>query len=104
MIQAKHIKTGNVTFGNDLPFTLIAGPCQMETRDHAMMMAEKLVEITSRLGIDFIYKSSFDKANRTTPHQWQSENEADLGSEIGDSRNEPCVPNHGQKSCCWPSD
>lgn len=66
MTQAKHIKTGNVTFGNDLPFTLIAGPCQMETRDHAMMMAEKLVEMTNRLGIDLIYKSSFDKANRTS--------------------------------------
>jgi 2-dehydro-3-deoxyphosphooctonate aldolase (KDO 8-P synthase) len=62
----KHIKIGNVTIGNDLPFTLIAGPCQMESRDHALMMAEKLVTLTGRLGIPFIYKSSFDKANRTS--------------------------------------
>jgi 2-dehydro-3-deoxyphosphooctonate aldolase (KDO 8-P synthase) len=66
MTEQKHIKAGNTTFGNDLPFTLIAGPCQMESRDHALMMAEKLAEITSKLGIDFIYKSSFDKANRTS--------------------------------------
>lgn len=52
--------------GNDLPFVLIAGPCQMESRDHALMMAEKLVKITDKLGIGFIYKSSFDKANRTS--------------------------------------
>jgi len=66
MVAPKHIKINNVSFGNDLPFTLIAGPCQMETRDHAMMMCEKLVEITNRLNINFIYKSSFDKANRTS--------------------------------------
>ncbi len=63
---AKHITTGNVTFGNDLPFVLIAGPCQMESRDHALMMAEKLVTLTKKLGIPFIYKTSFDKANRTS--------------------------------------
>jgi len=56
----------NVTFGNDLPFVLIAGPCQLENRDHAMMMAEALTDITNRLGIPFIYKTSFDKANRTS--------------------------------------
>jgi 2-dehydro-3-deoxyphosphooctonate aldolase (KDO 8-P synthase) len=62
----KHIKIGNVTIGNDLPFVLIAGPCQMESRDHALMMAEKLINITKKLNIPFIYKSSFDKANRTS--------------------------------------
>ena len=62
----KHITTGNVTFGNDLPFVLIAGPCQMESRDHALMMAERLSEITTKLGIPFIYKTSYDKANRTS--------------------------------------
>ena len=51
---------------NDLPFALIAGPCQMESRDHAMMMAEELTKITEKLNIPFIYKSSFDKANRTS--------------------------------------
>ena len=52
--------------GNDLPFTLIAGPCQMESRDHAFDMAGKISEITKKLGIPLIYKSSFDKANRTS--------------------------------------
>lgn len=64
--MSKHIKVRNVTFGNDLPFVLIAGPCQMETRDHAMMMAENLAKLTEKLGIGFIYKTSYDKANRTS--------------------------------------
>ena len=62
----KHITLGTLTFGNDLPFVLIAGPCQMESRDHAMMMAESLKKLTDKLGINFVYKTSFDKANRTS--------------------------------------
>lgn len=64
----KHISAGNLTLGNDLPFTLIAGPCQMESREHAFEMAGRLKEITTKLGIGLIYKSSFDKANRTSIH------------------------------------
>jgi 2-dehydro-3-deoxyphosphooctonate aldolase (KDO 8-P synthase) len=55
-----------VRFGNALPLSLIAGPCQMESRDHAFMMAGRLKEICGRLGIGLVYKSSFDKANRTS--------------------------------------
>lgn len=67
MTTIRHIKVGkNITFGNDLPFVLIAGPCQVESRDHTLMMAEALVKITTKLGIPFIYKSSYDKANRTS--------------------------------------
>ena len=62
----KHIKVGNVTFGNDLPLVLIAGPCQIESRAHALEIAETLFNITKELGIGFVYKSSFDKANRTS--------------------------------------
>ncbi len=62
----RHITAGNITFGNDLPFVLIAGPCQVETRDHTLFMAEKLIAITAKLEIPFIYKSSYDKANRTS--------------------------------------
>lgn len=63
----KHIKVGNnVVIGNDLPFVLIAGPCQIESREHALEMAEELVNLTKKLNIGFIYKSSFDKANRTS--------------------------------------
>src|SRR5687767_15195231 len=61
-----HVAVGNVRFGNDLPLTLIAGPCQMESRDHAFDMAAALQEICGRAGIGFVYKTSFDKANRTS--------------------------------------
>jgi 2-dehydro-3-deoxyphosphooctonate aldolase (KDO 8-P synthase) len=61
-----HVRAGAVRFGNDLPFTLIAGPCQMESRDHAFDMAGALRDICERLGIGLVYKTSFDKANRTS--------------------------------------
>ena len=66
MTNPRHISVNNVTFGNDLPFVLIAGPCQVENRDHALLMAKQLIDITGKLGIPFIYKSSYDKANRTS--------------------------------------
>ena len=53
-------------FGNDLPFALIAGPCALESRDHALFMAEQLAVLTDKLGLDYVFKSSFDKANRTS--------------------------------------
>ena len=65
-MTAKHVSIGPVTVGNDLPFVLISGPCQIESRDHAMMMAERLSGIAARTGVPFIFKSSFDKANRTS--------------------------------------
>ena len=52
--------------GNKLPLTLIAGPCQIESREHAIFIAGKMVEITKKLGINYIFKASFDKANRTS--------------------------------------
>ena len=60
------VTVGNVRFGNSLPLALIAGPCQLESREHAFMMAGRLLEISRRLGIGLVYKSSFDKANRTS--------------------------------------
>jgi len=60
------VTVGSTKFGNDLPLTLIAGPCQMESRNHALEMATALKEITQRLKIGLVYKSSFDKANRTS--------------------------------------
>lgn len=65
-MTVRRISVNNVTFGNDLPFVLIAGPCQVESRDHSLFMAERLINITEKLGIAFIYKSSYDKANRTS--------------------------------------
>ena len=62
----KTVLIDNYKVSNDLPFTLLAGPCALESRDHAMFMSEKLKEITDRLGVKLVYKSSFDKANRTS--------------------------------------
>ena len=61
-----HVSIGAVTIGNDLPFVLIAGPCQIESRAHAREVAAELVEITRQAGVPLIYKSSYDKANRTS--------------------------------------
>lgn len=66
MTKQHHVNAGNVTFGNDLPLALIAGPCQMESRDHAMDVAGKLVEIAKARSIGLVYKTSYDKANRTS--------------------------------------
>ncbi len=60
------VRVGDLVIGQERPLTLIAGPCAIESRDHALMMAEHLVEITGRLGLPFVFKSSFDKANRTS--------------------------------------
>jgi 2-dehydro-3-deoxyphosphooctonate aldolase (KDO 8-P synthase) len=60
------VAVGGVTFANDRPLALFAGPCQMESRAHALEMATALKEIAGRLGIGLVYKTSFDKANRTS--------------------------------------
>jgi 2-dehydro-3-deoxyphosphooctonate aldolase (KDO 8-P synthase) len=60
------VAVGEVKFGNALPLALIAGPCALESRAHAFDMASALKEIAAELGIGFIYKTSFDKANRTS--------------------------------------
>ena len=60
------VTVGNIKIANNLPFTLVAGPCQIETLDHALFMADSVKKITDKLSIPFIYKSSFDKANRTS--------------------------------------
>lgn len=60
------VTLGDVRFGNHLPITLIAGPCQMESREHAFEIAGSLKQICAGLGIGLVYKSSFDKANRTS--------------------------------------
>jgi 2-dehydro-3-deoxyphosphooctonate aldolase (KDO 8-P synthase) len=60
------VRAGAVAFANDQPIALLAGPCQMESRQHALEMASALKEIAARLGVGLVYKSSFDKANRTS--------------------------------------
>ncbi|MDD9900282.1 MAG: 3-deoxy-8-phosphooctulonate synthase [Alphaproteobacteria bacterium] len=66
MTTQHHISLRNFKIGNDLPFMLLAGPCALESRDHAMDMSGALKEITNKLNIPFVYKTSFDKANRTS--------------------------------------
>ncbi len=62
----KSVNLGSTVFSNEKKLVLIAGPCVLESYEHAKMMIESLLEITSRLKIDFVYKTSFDKANRTS--------------------------------------
>lgn len=66
MIAPHIVRVGPLSIGNRLPLILIAGPCQIESRDHALEMAQALKEITTKAGVGLIYKSSFDKANRTS--------------------------------------
>jgi 2-dehydro-3-deoxyphosphooctonate aldolase (KDO 8-P synthase) len=66
MTPSPVVAVGDVRFGNALPLALIAGPCALESRAHAFDMASALKEIAARLGLGFVYKTSFDKANRTS--------------------------------------
>ena len=65
-MQDKIIKVGNIAIGGANPFALITGPCQLENRDHAFMMAEKIAEACAKSDTQFIFKASYDKANRSS--------------------------------------
>ena len=65
-IAPRTVRVGTIEIANDRPFTLIAGPCQIESRDHAMEVAVALKEMTAKAGVPFVFKSSYDKANRTS--------------------------------------
>jgi len=103
MVQTRHIKAGQVTFGNDLPLVLIAGPCQMESRDHAMEMAAACKELTEKLDIEFIFKASFDKANRTSLKGQRGlglDKALDVFSEIKESLGVPVLTDvHSAEQC-----
>ena len=64
--DVRRISAGSVVLGGGSPLVLIAGPCVIESRAHALMIAESLATITQRAGIPFIFKASYDKANRTS--------------------------------------
>ena len=66
MPQTRHVQIGDLTLGNDRPLVLIAGPCVLESRAHALEMSRALAEMAAKLGIGLIYKTPFDKANRTS--------------------------------------
>ncbi len=103
MIAASEIKLRNMVIGNHLPFTLIAGPCQMESRDHALMTAEKIKLITDKLNIPVIYKTSFDKANRTsinTERGLGMDKALPIFQEIKDTFNMPVLTDVHEASQC----
>jgi 2-dehydro-3-deoxyphosphooctonate aldolase (KDO 8-P synthase) len=65
------VRIGSITIGGDAPLALIGGPCAIENEKHALMMAERLQRATAEVGVPFIYKSSYDKANRSSPHSYR---------------------------------
>ncbi|WP_420565587.1 3-deoxy-8-phosphooctulonate synthase [Thalassobaculum sp.] len=66
MVASRTVRIGDLAVANDRPFTLIAGPCQIESREHALEIAEELVKVCDAAGVPLIFKSSYDKANRTS--------------------------------------
>ena len=77
----KTIKIGGVVFGNDQPLTVIAGPCQLESRDHALQIAEAMAQTCAAAQTGYVFKASFDKANRTSIHGQRGMG-IDLGLEV----------------------
>lgn len=65
-MQQRTVKIGNIDLGADHPIAFITGPCQLENRDHAMMMAEKISNLCTKNGAGYIFKASYDKANRSS--------------------------------------
>jgi 2-dehydro-3-deoxyphosphooctonate aldolase (KDO 8-P synthase) len=62
----KDVAIGNITVGNDRPLTVIAGPCQLQSLDHALMIAERMAEACAAAGASYVFKASYDKANRSS--------------------------------------
>ncbi|HAD25648.1 MAG TPA: 3-deoxy-8-phosphooctulonate synthase [Alphaproteobacteria bacterium] len=94
MGEQKIVGVGDIRIGNDLPLVLIAGPCQLESRAHGLEVAAALKQIADRAGIPLIYKSSFDKANRTsaaTPRGLGLEASLPILAEIGASVGVPVL-------------
>ena len=83
------VTIGTVKFGNDLPISIIAGPCQLESRQHALEVASALKEIAARLKIGLVYKTSFDKANRTSASAARG---LGLAAVAADLRRDPRLP------------
>jgi 2-dehydro-3-deoxyphosphooctonate aldolase (KDO 8-P synthase) len=97
------VTAGSVKFGNDLPISVIAGPCQLESRAHALEVAAALKEIAARLGIGLVYKTSFDKANRTSASAARGiglEQALPIFAEIRSSLNMPVLTDVHEPSQC----
>jgi 2-dehydro-3-deoxyphosphooctonate aldolase (KDO 8-P synthase) len=99
------VVVGNVTFSNRAPLALIAGPCQMESRAHALETASALKEITAKLGIGLVYKTSFDKANRTSANAQRGiglEAAMPIFAEIGETLGLPTLTDVHESWQCKP--
>ncbi|MHC4873508.1 MAG: 3-deoxy-8-phosphooctulonate synthase [Planctomycetota bacterium] len=79
--EVREIEIGNVKIGGSNPLVLMAGPCVIESEDHCLFMAEKLQELTEKVGIQFIFKASYDKANRSSVDSYRGPG-LDMGLEI----------------------
>jgi len=103
MADTRHLSIGNIQVGNDLPLALLAGPCAMESREHALETAQALKEMTEAKGIGLIYKSSFDKANRTSissPRGIGMDKALSIFSEIKETLDIPVVTDvHTEEQC-----
>ncbi|MDD4519264.1 MAG: 3-deoxy-8-phosphooctulonate synthase [Alphaproteobacteria bacterium] len=100
-----NVKVQDLLIGNDRPFTLIAGPCQMESRDHSFEMADALVSMTKKLGVPLIFKASFDKANRTSLSGKRGiglTKALEVFAEIKDKYNIPVITDIHEKEQCAP--
>ena len=108
MTAIHHVKVGDLTIGNDLPFVLFAGPCAMESREHALEMSQALKEITGKLGIGLVYKSSFDKANRTSgssPRGIGLDNALPIFAEVKEKTGLPVLTDvHSPENCAAVAD
>src|SRR5690242_12984543 len=99
------VTIGSLTIGNDRPLALIAGPCALESRAHALEMSHALVELTQRLGIGLIYKTSFDKANRTSVNSERGmglEESLPILAEVRDTYGCPVVTDVHEPQQCAP--
>jgi 2-dehydro-3-deoxyphosphooctonate aldolase (KDO 8-P synthase) len=99
------VAVGSVAFGNDLPLAIIAGPCQMESRDHAIETSHALKEIAEKAGIGLVYKTSFDKANRSsgsTPRGMGLEASLAVFAEIRERWGLPVLTDVHEREQCAP--
>ncbi|MBB54053.1 MAG: 3-deoxy-8-phosphooctulonate synthase [Magnetovibrio sp.] len=106
MVQAHTVKVGDLEIANDKPLTIIAGPCQMESRQHAQDMSGTLAEIGKTLDIGIIYKTSFDKANRTSASSARGlglEAAASVFAEIKEMTGLPIITDVHDASQCVPA-
>ncbi len=100
-----HINVANLTLGNDLPMTLIGGMNVLESRDLAMQVAESYIEATTKLGIPYVFKASFDKANRSSIHSYRGpgmEEGLKIFQEIKSTFNVPVITDIHTEAQCAP--